>query len=316
MGRQAHAWRGPASAVVSAPFWAAMPAVTLGLWLLCLADAPRSAQTMQVAVLAVAVLVHAATVWVRGRWSVSAPRWMALPLALSLFIPVMVAAPGEPARWLVLGSARLYLAPLVLPPLVLLLAASGHALARYVATATAATAALVLQPDAPQMTAFALALLVVLAADDGARSTRLVLFAVLLSGAIVGWRAPDPLTPVRYVEGVFSVAAATSPWVLAAATASAVLPVATLAWVAHRLRSRGTCAVAVYFGALFALAPWQVTPVPLLGFGSGPILGYFFVAGIVSPRRARHRPAPEPGPATSTPDRPGVFPSAGPRPPM
>jgi hypothetical protein len=26
----------------------------------------------------------------------------------------------------------------------------------------------------------------------------------------------------------------------------------------------------------------QVTPVPLLGFGAGPILGYFLVAGAIS----------------------------------
>ena len=40
--------------------------------------------------------------------------------------------------------------------------------------------------------------------------------------------------------------------------------------------------MALYWATVFALAPRQVTPVPWLGFGAGPILGYFLVAGSVS----------------------------------
>ena len=46
--------------------------------------------------------------------------------------------------------------------------------------------------------------------------------------------------------------------------------------------SAGPLAVAVYYATLFALAPLQTTPVPLLGFGAGPILGYLLVASVVS----------------------------------
>jgi hypothetical protein len=271
------------------PLWAAMPAVALGLWLLRVAEAPRSVQATQVAVVVVAVAVSATTVRLRRHWPVSAPPWLAPALALSLCIPVVAGAPGEPARWLVVGGARLYLAPLVVPPLLLLLAASAGASAVFVVSVAAAVVAFVLQSDAAQMTAWALALLVVLAADEVSRQVWLVLVVVLLGGAIAGWRTPDPLVPVRYVEGVFAVAADASAGALVAAIAAAALPVAALMWVASRMRSRGTLAVAVYFGALFALAPWQVTPVPLLGFGSGPILGYFLAAGLVS--RGRDDPA-------------------------
>ena len=158
----------------------------------------------------------------------------------------------------------------------------------YAATVVAAATALVLQPDASQLSAFALAMLVLLAASSSHLLFRLALLAVLLCCAVVAWRTPDPLAPVRYVEGVFNLAAEVSPFALLAALISAALPVIAFVWVARVTRSSGTFVVAVYYASLFALAPLQVTPVPLLGFGTGPILGYFLVAGVVSRASASH----------------------------
>ena len=90
------------------------------------------------------------------------------------------------------------------------------------------------------------------------------------------------------MEGVFNVATEVSLFALLAALISAALPVIAFVWVARVTRHNGTFAVAVYYAALFALAPLQVTPVPLLGFGTGPILGYFLVASVVSRASARH----------------------------
>lgn len=263
-------------------FWAAVPAVVLSLWLLRIAGAPRSVQLAQVVAAAVGVAIHVMTMRLRPLKSATDNRWLALPLVASLFIPLIAAAPGSPARWLVLGSTRLYIAPVVLPVVLFLLAAPHRGRAIYVVSVAAAAMALALQPDAPQLTAFAVALLVLLATDDVPLRFRLGLFVVLLSGVIVTWRTPDHLSPVRYVEGVFAVAAEASPLTFVAATISAALPVAAFAWVARVVRSPGTWAVAVYFVSLFSLAPWQITPVPLLGFGSGPIVGYFLIAGIVT----------------------------------
>jgi hypothetical protein len=134
----------------------------------------------------------------------------------------------------------------------------------YAASVAAAATALVLQPDASQLTAFALAMLVLLAAPSSHLLRRLALSAVLLCCTAVAWRAPDPLVPVRYVEGVLNLAAEVSPFALLAALISAALPVIAFVWVARATRSRGTFAVAVYYASLFALAPLQATPVPLL----------------------------------------------------
>ena len=269
-------------------FWAAAPAVVLSVWLLRIAEAPRSVQTLQVIVASVAAAVFVVLVRIRRVRHAGDFQWLALVLALSLFIPLLAGSPGGPERWLVLGGARLYVAPVVLPVALFLLGAPLRAPAIYAATVVAAATALVLQPDASQLSAFALAMLVLLAASSSHLLLRLALLAALLCGAVVAWRTPDPLAPVRYVEGVFNLAAEVSPFALLAAVISAALPVIAFVWVARVTRSSGTFAVAVYYASLFALAPLQVTPVPLLGFGTGPILGYFLVASVVSRASASH----------------------------
>jgi hypothetical protein len=146
----------------------------------------------------------------------------------------------------------------------------------------AAAIALMLQPDASQLSAFALAMLVILAASRSHLLLRVALLVGLLFCAAVAWHTPDPLAPVRYVEGVFTLAAEVSPFALPAALVCAALPVIALIWVAWATRSCGVLAVAAYYASLLALAPLQVTPVPLLGFGAGPILGYYLVAAAIS----------------------------------
>jgi hypothetical protein len=47
-------------------------------------------------------------------------------------------------------------------------------------------------------------------------------------------------------------------------------------------------AVAIYYTTLVALAPLEITPVPLIGFGAGPILGYLLMVLVSSRRAVRH----------------------------
>lgn len=254
----------------------------LSVWLLHVAEAPRSAQALQIVAASVSTAVFLVFLRLRPVRPAGDTPWLALALALSLFIPLLVSSPDGPERWLVLGNARLYLASMVLPLALFSLEAPLRTSGVYAASVTAAAVALALQPDASQMSAFALGMLVLLATLSSHLPLRLALFAVLLGCAALAWSAPDPLAPVRYVEGVFSLAAEVSPFALLAALIAAALPVIAFALVAWRTRSSGTLAVSVYYASLFALAPLQITPVPLLGFGTGPILGYFLVAGIVS----------------------------------
>ncbi|MEJ1932297.1 hypothetical protein WDZ92_18835, partial [Nostoc sp. NIES-2111] len=165
------------------------------------------------------------------------------------------------------------------------------------------TLALTLQPDAAQLTAYSVAILTSLLTSKVSRLPRSLAAAIpvlLLLCLAIAWRIPDPLAPVPYVEGVFTIAATTSPIVLCAALAFAAMPVAGFVWLAraHRYPANlplatlplATLPTAAYYATLFALAPLQITPVPLLGYGAGPILGYFLATTAL--RQPPHQSTP------------------------
>lgn len=246
------------------PYWAAMPAMVTSLWLLHLSQAPRPAQVLQRLAIAFASLTYGVLRSGRIRLRCQ-PEWLALVLILCLFAPLLPNAQHGPERWIFPSGVRLYVAPIVL---FLLEASPIRAPSLYATSVIAATAALVLQPDASQASAFAAGIMAF--ALSGTRRS--------LHIARQPHGIPDPLLPVPHAEGIFSLAAQVSPAAFVAALACAGLPVAALAGA----RSRGTLAVALYYAALFAQAPLQVTPVPLLGFGAGPVPGYFLAAAMVS----------------------------------
>lgn len=212
--------------------------------------------------------VHAAMVRSRTPRSVCANQWLSVPLVGGLFLPLSVGSYDGPARWLEVGNLRLYVAPILLPLALFQLGLPKQGLPVYTVTVVAAVIALALQPDSSQLTAFAVAMAALLVNGDCPTRVRVALLSLVLGAAGVAWYTPETLTPVRYVEGAFAVAAAVSPWALGVALVAAALPVTTFAWATWRLRSPGALAVALYWAAVFALAPLQVTPVPWLGFGT------------------------------------------------
>ncbi|KPF69628.1 hypothetical protein IP84_04325 [beta proteobacterium AAP99] len=224
-----------------------------------------------------------------------------LALAASLYLPWLLGG-GAQARWLAIGAFRLHLAPVVLPPLLILLGGLvDHAGPRGALTAVCvlalAAAALALQPDPAQLLALTLAAPALwLQGPRPARPARIpgwavgaLAVSVFLGLNALSWQYVDALAPVPHVEGILQMAAAQGVLMLGAALLAIVAVLAALALA----RRSGAVAAAVYFLALYALAPLQVTPVPLLGFGAGPLLGFGAMALAIlaadSPAAGRRR---------------------------
>jgi hypothetical protein len=188
-----------------------------------------------------------------------------------------------------------YVAPLVMPPLLLLL---GRAVqdslfraAWALLASVTASVALLLQPDAAQLDALACAMVPIAWTARLSRVARVLLLTAIAACALAAWQRPDPLEPVRHVEGVFALAAGAGPLAFAASVCAAIGPAGALLWHAARARDAGVLAVAVYYAVVLAHAPLLVTPVPLLGFGAGPILGYVVMAFAAANRPTQDRRA-------------------------
>lgn len=273
---------------------AGAPAVAGSLAVMWLAEVPSALLAQQAGAATVAAVV-AVMLARRTTPGATAPRWLVPLLAAALFVPIAIGSGPGPQRWVGAAGVRLYLAPLILP--VFLRLAPGSASG--VAALIVAGVGLLVQPDAAQATATACAAVALGWATRRAAGLRLGVLAALGACAVAAWRRPDPLAPVPHVEGVFLVAASAGAAALTAAWAAAALPVVTLGWLGVSARDPGLLAPALYYAALLAQAPLLVTPVPLLGYGVAPILGYAAMTALSA------TPAGDHGAATSPPGRSG-----------
>jgi len=199
-------------------------------------------------------------------------------------VPQALAGGSLPAgihRWIAFGPLRLHAALLALPALAVFCArmAPGPR-AAFVA---AAAAIIALQPDRSAALALLLAVIAIVRVPRKPADA-LALLAAALALAVTLLR-PDPLSPVRFVEGVLQAGLAAGPLWGAAVLIS--LTVAVAAPAAMHRKPAGLAASACLAG--FALASWfGPYPVPLIGYGASAILGYgLAVAALLNGRAAR-----------------------------
>jgi cell division protein FtsW (lipid II flippase) len=178
------------------------------------------------------------------------------------------------------GNLGLHAAAIVAPVMIACVA-TAPTRRPAIAIAIATAILLALQPDAAQATSFAAACgLIVIQDRRFGTSARVAVLVALIACAIVSIVRVDPLHPVRYVEGIVNVVSANGPaWALLASVILLLLPAPfVLAWA--RRRQTLSLALAVYV-AMITIAPaWGTFPVPIMGYGVSPILGYFIALAL------------------------------------
>ncbi|HYR10562.1 MAG TPA: hypothetical protein VEQ60_22490 [Longimicrobium sp.] len=264
---------------------APVPALVVGVLTMRMSDVPAALWGQNLAAWAVGTLLCLG-LW-RTRSSPGRGRWFDLAAVLTLAaLAATLLAPGVDGvhRWVPLGPVRLHAAAVVLP--LLLVAMQGLAQARgwWISTGVAVGAAtvLLLQPDAAQATAFAAGCLVLLLPLAGRDPLRLICLLSLPLLAGLTWLRRDPLAPVSYVEGIVGLAAGLGAgWTVAAAVSLLVLPLpfflAGRGAVKHAALALGTY-VAITLLAAFLTGNF---PVPVVGYGVSPILGYLAGLGVL-----------------------------------
>jgi hypothetical protein len=197
-------------------------------------------------------------------------------------------------RWIALGPVRLHASAAFLPWILGGLA-SPSARLRTLGLVLALGAQLIhfAQPDAAQATALALGLLPLLV--DGTRVRRgvgLALAGMSLLLAAGSWTRVDPLPPVDHVERVLVLALSWGPlWILAAVVAEVLLFLPLLLTLRRPGpgRPRWGLAFTLYFAATLGATFLGHFPVPVMGAGAGPVLGWYamVILGIPPPGQGR-----------------------------
>lgn len=182
-------------------------------------------------------------------------------------------------RWIPIGPLPVHAGAICLPLLIVALggldAFGGKLRWAPLFLAISVAMLLLLQPDAAQAIAFAGAVFTLLIANDQRGWAGWAVATVIAVLAAWTWARPNPLSPVSYVEGIVGLARQSGPaWLVASLAALAVLPLPFFISPLSR-NSAVARALGVYL-CICILAPlFGSFPVPLVGFGLSPIVGYF-----------------------------------------
>jgi hypothetical protein len=213
--------------------------------------------------------------------------------AVLLIAPAALAAtlldPGQEGvhRWIDVGPVHVNAAALLLPAAVVALAAAGHRGWPWLAAA-GMLGLLVLQPDASQAAALGAGMIVVLASLRASALVRVGGAAATVLAVAAACMRPDSVAPVPEVEGIIGLAWESSP----VAGAAAVALLAATALFPLRLAGRSrpftpALALAACCAVQAAAPAFGAFPVPLVGIGMSPVLGFWLGAGaLVTARRS------------------------------
>jgi hypothetical protein len=191
-------------------------------------------------------------------------------------------------RWVDAGPLHINVAALFLPAVIMGLAVIEVSSRSGVVASLAVAIVLLMQPDASQLTAFAVAILILLVRSQATPRVRAIGIAVALLFVAAGWMRPDPLQPVAEVEGVFAMCLAVSPTLAVVAglalAATALTPLAAFRRTGGGVGS-AALALAAYF-VLVSIAPFVAPfPVPLVGQGMSVPIGWWLGVALLAKQR-------------------------------
>lgn len=179
-------------------------------------------------------------------------------------------------RWTVIGPVRLYISVIVLPVFFInvwsLLKKEKWIF--LTGAIICISILLTLQPDASIMTAFSVTCAVMFW-DKMKKSYWLLFIMFLTSLSMVTWVFLDELEPVEYVEGIFRLISDKGIiWSILGIISLAIMIIPFLLFSPDANKRLSVC-FGMYFATILVTTIFGNFPVPLMGYGISPIIGYY-----------------------------------------
>jgi cell division protein FtsW (lipid II flippase) len=177
-------------------------------------------------------------------------------------------------RWLSFGPINLYIASIILPLLIIhLWKLALNNREHYVIGLTFIILVILLfHPDAGQLTAFACASAIILWKKISNRVVMLLSITLIVAFCIVSWVFLDDLAPVPYVEHIiFLVADLGSFWFVLGVLSLLLLLCPFFFYGNINITS---LLLGVYFLMMMVVTLFGNFPMPIMGYGISPIIGY------------------------------------------
>ena len=180
-------------------------------------------------------------------------------------------------RWISIGAVKLNVAMIVLPMIFLELYQVLKIRGLTYAGVSAFIILLVLffQPDASQLTGFAIPVMIMLSLNTRSKKIRFLITGVSVLFIVLSWIRLDHLPPVNYVERILMMVADMGGiWLVLGIISLAILPAPFIL-----LPPKNAVSVSRYIGCYYIVILLSTLfgnfPVPLMGYGISPIVGYY-----------------------------------------
>ncbi len=189
-------------------------------------------------------------------------------------------------RWLTIGSFRLYISSIALPCMIISFAILLKNKSAVVPFFLSAVIMLLIafQPDASQLSAFAVSITLLFWVQTKQRPFRYAIALLSISLIIYSWLHLDTLKAVPHVEDIVLLARDMGIiWFLLAILSLGVLLIPFICFHKISIYPR---TVGLYYLVVFISTLFGNFPVPIMGFGISPIIGYMLTIFFLLRRNA------------------------------
>ncbi|WP_443662440.1 cell division protein [Clostridium sp.] len=180
-------------------------------------------------------------------------------------------------RWVSVGPIKFYVSVIVLPIMIICLWKLSQTKDWWFsATITIVVSILLtIQPDASMLTAFAIPMIMLLWNKINNNIFRSCIIVLLSALIIISWLFLDGLPPVSYVENIVSLVANMGIiWLSLGIISLVILPLPFIFFPPKKYKLLSV-SIGIYFIIILISTIFGNFPVPLMGYGVSPIIGYF-----------------------------------------
>lgn len=180
-------------------------------------------------------------------------------------------------RWVSIGPIKLNVASIMLPILIIELWRILKVLNWWYSMIITILVSilLALQPDASQTTGFIFPMIILLLSKANKSVIRYSIISLISVIPIISWIFIDSLPPIDYVEEiVLMVKTLGIVWFMIGIGSLALLPLPFIIFPSKNYRLISMC-LGLYFIIILISTLFGNFPVPLMGYGISPIIGYF-----------------------------------------
>ncbi|MCM3708443.1 MULTISPECIES: hypothetical protein [Cytobacillus] len=190
-----------------------------------------------------------------------------------LVLPFLFDGSGGVHRWITFGPVNIYAASIILPIIIIQLWKRNNPASYTTALYFITLLILLFHPDAGQLTSFSCAASIILWKKIS--NWKLKLLSLMLSTVtvIISWIFIDDLAPVPYVEDIiFLVADLGIVWLIFGVLSLLLLLSPFFYYGRNNIVS---LSLGVYFLMAMIVTLFGHFPMPIMGYGISPIIGYF-----------------------------------------